>query len=190
MGNDSNEAREIVEKESKLIKEYITQNAFNTSTMDPTNQKIVAMASGLKQGVTFLNLAGNMVSFFRDIINGFGENFLRSVTKFQTDIKAKSLKDAYEYVIVNGRSNAMNINLLSKLNIRYRLSNTDLARIKERLRTGRNGVYNWDNWAYSTLRSPDFLNRMTLFVARCMQDGVWDAYSMENGELKYDVNRD
>lgn len=190
MGNDSNEAREIVEKESKLIKEYITQNAFNTSTMDPTNQKIVAMASGLKQGVTFLNLAGNMVSFFRDIINGFGENFLRSATKFQTDIKAKSLKDAYEYVIVNGRSNAMNINLLSKLNIRYRLSNTDLARIKERLRTGRNGVYNWDNWAYSTLRSPDFLNRMTLFVARCMQDGVWDAYSMENGELKYDVNRD
>jgi len=82
MGNDSNEAREVVEKESKLIKEYITQNAFNTSTMDPTNQKIVAMASGLKQGVTFLNLAGNMVSFFRDIINGFGENFLRSATKF------------------------------------------------------------------------------------------------------------
>ena len=190
MGNDSNEAKEIVEKESKLIKEYITQNAFNTSTMDPTNQKLVAATSKLKQGVTFLNLAGNLVSFFRDIINGFGENFLRSATKFQTDIKAKSLKDAYQYVIVNGRSNAMNINLLSKLNIRYRLSNTDLARIKERLKTGRNGMYNWDNWAYSTLRSPDFLNRMTLFVARCMQDGVWEAYSMENGELKYDVNKD
>lgn len=190
MGNDSNEAKEIIEKESKLIKEYITQNVFNTSTMDPTNQKLVAAASGLKQGVTFLNLAGNLVSFFRDIINGFGENFLRSVTKFQTDIKASNLTKAYEYVITNGRSNAMNINLLSKLNIRYRLSNTDLARIKERLRTGRNGVYNWDNWAYATLRSPDFLNRMTLFVARCMQDGVWEAYSLENGELKYDVNKD
>ena len=190
MGNDSNEAKKVIEKESKLIKEYITQNAFNTSTMDPTNQKIVAMASGLKQGVTFLNLAGNMVSFFRDTINGFMENFLRSATKFQTDLKAGSLSKAYEYVVTNGRSNAMNINLLSKLNIRYRLSNTDLARIKERLRTGRNGVYNWDNWAYATLRSPDFLNRMTLFVARCMQDGVWDAYSMEDGQLKYDVNKD
>ena len=190
MGNDSNEAKQVVERESKLIKEYITQNAFNTSTMDPTNQKLVAAASGIKQSVTFLNLAGNMVSFFRDIINGFGENFLRSVTKFQTDIKSQNLAKAYEYVVTHGRSNAMNINLLSKLNIRYRLSNTDLARIKERLRTGRNGVYNWDNWAYSTLRSPDFLNRMTLFVARCMQDGVWDAYSMEDGELKYNVNRD
>lgn len=190
MGNDSDQAKQVVEKESKLIKEYITQNAFNTSTMDPTNQKLVAATAKLKQGVTFLNLAGNMVSYFRDTVNGFMENFLRSATKFQTDIKAASLTKAYEYVIANGRSNAMNINLLSKLNIRYRLSNTDLARIKERLRTGRNGVYNWDNWAYATLRSPDFLNRMTLFVARCMQDGVWDAYSMEDGKLKYDVNKD
>lgn len=190
MGNDSPEAKQAIEKEVKLIKEYITQNAFNTSTMDPTNQKIVAATAGLKSKVTFLNLAGNMVAFFRDTINGFMENFLRTATKFQTDIKADNLTKAYEYVIANGRSNAMNINLLSKLNIRYRLSNTDLARIKERLRTGRNGVYNWDNWAYATLRSPDFLNRMTLFVARCMQDGVWDAYSMEDGELKYDVNKD
>ena len=190
MGNESEDARKIVEKETNLIKDYITQNTFNTSTMDPTNQKIVAALSGTKRSVTFLNLAGNMVSFFRDIINGFGENFLRAATKFQTDIKAKNIKDAYEYVFVNGRSNAMNVNLLSKLNIRYRLSNTDLARIKERLRTGRNGLYNWDNWAYSTLRSPDFLNRMTLFVARCMQDGVWEAYSMKDGELIYDVKKD
>ena len=190
MGNDSEEAKEVVEKERKLIKEYITQNVFNTSTMDPVNQKIVAATAGLKSSVTFLNLAGNIVSFFRDTINGFMENYLRGVTHFQTDITKANLTKAYEYVIANGRSNAMNVNLLSKLNIRYRLSNTDLARIKERLRTGRNGAYNWDNWAYATLRSPDFLNRLTLFVARCMQDGVWDAYSMENGQLKYDVKKD
>ena len=190
MGNDSNEAKEIIEKESKVIKEYITQNVFNTSTMDPTHQKVVAALSGAKQSVTFLNLAGNVISYFRDIINGFGENYLRALTKFQTDIKKEPLTKAYQYVIAHGRSNAMNINLLSKLNVRYRLSNTDLARIKERLRTGVNGFYNWDNWAYATLRCPDFLNRMTLFVARCMQDGVWDAYSIENGELKYDVNKD
>lgn len=50
--------------------------------MDPTNQKIVGALSGLKSRVTFLNLAGNLTSFFRDTINGFGENFLRSATKF------------------------------------------------------------------------------------------------------------
>jgi hypothetical protein len=62
----------------------------------------------------------------------------------------------------------MNITKLSALCAKYRISNTDLNRITERLRTGRGGILNADNWAYATLRSPDFMNRMVLFVARCM----------------------
>ena len=42
-----------------------------------------------------------------------------------------------------------------------------------------------------TLRGPDFLNRMTLFVARCMQDGVWDAFSLDSeNNLVYDWTKD
>jgi hypothetical protein len=59
----------------------------------------------------------------------------------------------------------MKITLLSKLCVKYRLSNTDTARISERLRSNRQGLSNWDNIAYSSLRAPDFLNRMTLFIA-------------------------
>ena len=44
---------------------------------------------------------------------------------------------------------------------------------------------------YSTLRGPDFLNRMTLFVAKCMHDGVWEAISLDSdGNLKYDWTKD
>jgi len=44
---------------------------------------------------------------------------------------------------------------------------------------------------YSTLRGPDFLNRMTLFVAKCMHDGSWEAFSLDqNGNLKYDWTKD
>ena len=44
---------------------------------------------------------------------------------------------------------------------------------------------------YSTLRCPDFLNRMTLFVAKCIHDGVWDAFSLNNnGQLIYDWTKD
>jgi hypothetical protein len=57
--------------------------------------------------------------------------------------------------------------MLSKLQERFRLSNIDLASM-ESLKIGRGGITNYKNWAYSTLRRPDFLNRMTLFVARCM----------------------
>jgi hypothetical protein len=59
------------------------------------------------------------------------------------------------------------VNLLSELCLRYRLSNTDAARIADRAKTGRGGVYNPNHFMYSTLRGPDFINRMSLFVARC-----------------------
>lgn len=92
--------------------------------------------------------------------------------------------------MTHGTANTMNINMISKLCVKYRLSNTDLARITERLKTNRGGIYNWDNWAFSTLRSPDFLNRMTLFVAKAMQDGCFDAWYIENDELKYNWKKD
>ena len=76
-------------------------------------------------------------------------------------------------------------NLLSKLCLKYRLSNTDVGRIAERAKTQRNGIFSYDNWLYGTMRSPDFINRMVLFVARAMHDGVWDAFELdENNNIK------
>jgi hypothetical protein len=43
---------------------------------------------------------------------------------------------------------------------------------------------------YSTLRAPDFLNRMTLFVAKCYEDGVYDAFDIKDGKLVYDWKKD
>ena len=181
---------EANKKEAKYIEEYLKVNVFKKSIMEGASQEIVSKLTPVRKFVTYANLAGNAVAYFRDIENGFMENYLRTVTKFQTDISAANLTKAYGYVITHGSSNTMNINLLSKLCVKYRLSNTDLARITERLKTNRGGIYNWDNWAFSTLRSPDFLNRMTLFVAKAMQDGCFDAWYIENDELKYDWRKD
>ena len=159
---------EANKKEAKYIEEYLKVNIFKKSVMENSSQEIISRLTPVRTFVTYANLAGNAVAYFRDIENGFMENYLRTVTKFQTDISASNLTKAYGYVITNGTSNTMNINMLSKLCVKYRLSNTDLARITERLKTNRGGIYNWDNWAFSTLRSPDFLNRMTLFVAKAM----------------------
>ena len=115
---------------------------------------------------------------------------IRTITKFQTDLTTKDVTEAYAYVVTNGINNAMNISKLSALCAKYRISNSDLNRITERLRSGRGGVLNFDNWMYSTLRSPDFLNRMVLFTARCMHDGCWEAITVENDVLKYDWKKD
>lgn len=183
--------QESFTKQIKYIEDYIHLNVFKKPIIEGgLSQKIVGIGQGVRSNVTFLNLAGNIISAARDVENGFMENYLRTASKFLTDINTSNMSKAYLYVVRNGSMDAMKTTLLSKLCVRYRLSNTDTARIVERLKTNRQGLSNWDNIAYSTLRSPDFLNRMTLFIARAMQDGVLDAWSVENGELKYDWKKD
>ena len=179
------------DKQQKYIEDYIHLNVFKKPIIEGgLSQKVVGIGQALRSKVTFLNLAGNVISAARDVENGFMENYLRTCSKYLTDINASNMSKAYAYVVKNGSMDAMKITLLSKLCVRYRLSNTDTARIAERLKTNRQGLSNWDNIAYSTLRSPDFLNRMTLFIARAMQDGVLDAWTVDNGELKYNWKKD
>lgn len=183
-------SKEVIDSEIKWIKDYLKVNVFNRSIMGKTGQIVTGLLTPLKKGVTAANLAGNMVSFFRDNIQGFSENMVRGITKFQTDITTKDVSDAYAYVVTHGVNNAMHISKLSALCAKYRISNSDLNRITERLRSGRGGVLNLDNWMYSTLRSPDFINRMVLFTARCIHDGCWEAITVENDELKYNWKKD
>ena len=183
--------RNIVEKEIKYIQDYLKINVFNTSIMSEQEKKVIGVIQPTKKLVTDLLLGGNVVSALRDSLEGLQQNTIRSLIKFNTDIDPKSIRRAYQYVMVHSTSDAMAVNLLSKLCLKYRLSNTDVGRIAERAKSGRNGIYNYDNWLYSTLRGPDFLNRMVLFVARCMHDGVWDAYSIDNdNNLVYDWKKD
>lgn len=115
----------------------------------------------------------------------------RTVSKFQTDLTSKSVLLGYKEVIENAWKSDRQVNLLSEICLRYRLSNTDAARIAEKAITSRGGVANYEVWTYATLRAPDFLNRMTLFVAQCLQDGVWDAWEFDSeNRLIYNWKKD
>lgn len=190
LGNNSG-FEESFNKQEKYIRDYIGLNVFKKPIIEGgLSQKITGIGQGLRSGVSFMVLGGNIISAARDVENGFMENYLRTASKHLTDITPGNMSKAYTYVVKNGTLDATKVTLLSKLCVRYRLSNTDTARITERLKTNRQGLSNWDNIAYSSLRAPDFLNRMTLFIGRAMQDGVLDAWSVENGELKYDWKKD
>lgn len=159
--------------------------------MEQKSKRAMSIIQPIKSKVTNMFLMGNVTSALRDSFQGILENTTRSLIKFNTNISSKSLAKAYTYVITHSTSDARATNLLSKLCLYYRLSNTDVSRISERAKSARNGIFNWDNLAYGTLRSPDFLNRMTLFVARCMEDGCFDAYKIDSdNNLSYNWKND
>ena len=174
------------------INDFVTVNVHNKSIMEETSQKIVGATRPLRRLVTGTWIAGNLIGAVRDTSEGLWQNLARSINKYQTDISSKDVGWAYKEVILHSASNVRATNLLSALCIKYRLSNFDIARIQEGLTTGRAGIVNYDNWLYATMRRPDYLNRMTLFVAKLKHDGVWDAMSIDENtkELKYNWRED
>ena len=173
-----------------MISDYIKRNVFNQSLMEPGEQKIVKWLSPFRELVSRAYIAGNIVSAFRDTFEGVWQNMARTLNNYQTDLKASSVSQAYKEVVLGALTSISTINKTDLLCRKYRLSNMDVYKIADSVNQAKSGIFNVENWMYATLRAPDFLNRMVLFVARCIQDGCWDAYSVENGQLKYDPRKD
>ena len=184
------ENRAGIAQTTKMIQDYIKQNMFNISIMEPESQRIVAWLEPFRGLVSKAYIAGNITSMFRDTFEGVWQNSMRVLNKYQTDIDSKSLAAAYKEVTKASFTSVRNITIIDELCKTYRLSNLDVARISEGLTTSRSGILNVENWMYTTLRSPDFLNRMVLFVAKCMKDGCWEAFDLKDNKLVYDWRKD
>lgn len=182
---------ESIKHTIKAIDDFVTLNVYNKSIMEATSQKIDVWLRPLRRLVSQFYIAASPVAAMRDTLQGLQENFLQAAIKYQTDINIKDVAFGYTQVLGEGCTNMMNMSKLNQFNIKYGFSNFDAAKVAERLKTGRGGVLNADNWAYWTLRAPDYLNRMTLFVAKLHHDGAWDAYSLDDDHrLKYNWRLD
>ncbi|MCD8207239.1 MAG: hypothetical protein LUD72_04795, partial [Bacteroidales bacterium] len=180
-----------INKIIKYIDDFITLNVYNKSIMEKPMQKVDAWIQPFRRLVSEIYIAANPVGFFRDVMQGIEENFLMAAIKYQTDVNAKDVAFGYKEVFKEGSTNMMTMSRLNQFNIKYGFSNFDAAKVADRLKTGRGGVLNAENWAYWTLRAPDYLNRMVLFIARMHHDGTYNAYSLnEDGRLVYDWRKD
>ena len=172
----------------KAINDFLSINVFNKSIMEEDSQKVEAFLAPLRSAVSSLYVAGNVAGAVRDSFQGLLENITSAVIKFQTEIGVDDVAFGYKEVIAEGVTNVMTMTKLNQFNIKYRLSNLDVARISEGQKTGRGGILNAENWAYATLRGPDYLNRMVLFVAKMHHDGCYDAYELDKKTKRLEYN--
>lgn len=179
-----------IEHTVKAIDDFLTTAVYNQSIMEPTSKLIDSYLSPVRTLISRLYIAGNVVGSIRDTVQGFYENIARSINHYQTNINTKDVLYGYKSVVLEGPQNIMTISKLNQLNLKYRLSNMDIAKISEGQKTCRGGILNWENWAYSTLYGPDYLNRLVLFSAQMHHDGVDDAYLIKDKKLVYDWTKD
>jgi len=93
--------------------------------------------------------------------------------------------------LLNGKS-AGDFGLIDWLNNTYTINDRDLNAIGETLAYDRLGVHNWGSrMLYLNTISPDWFNRMIIFVAKMHADGTFNAHSLsESGRLVYDPSKD
>lgn len=185
--------REGDEKFAKTIKhidDYLKTAVFNRSIMEENSKQIISVVQPLRKAVSAAYIAASPVAAIRDIFGGFLSNVVRTMTKYRTDVDAKDVMWAYQFVLRQGVHSAMSIDLLDKLNSKYLISNINIEQQQEGYKTNRGGITNAGNWAYATLRKPDFLNRMVLFMGKLKHDGSHKAYSIVDGKLVYNWRMD
>lgn len=183
------ETRENYNEISKYIEEFLKLNVFNRSIMEDSSKVMVGLLQPLRSLTSKVMVGANVIGSVRDTFQGIWNLTSRVITHYMTDISAESATKAYKETLQNILTSSRSVSKVSLLNKQFKIS-FDASIPSEALKTGRSGIFNYQEYFYSTLKRPDFLNRMTLFIARCMQDGCYDALYEEDGELKYDWKQD
>jgi len=94
--------------------------------------------------------------------------------------------------VFSDNADMASLTLCETLNKTYGIANEDISQIVNTTMTNRHGVLaNVSNYMYIFSSAPDYFNRLTLFVAKMMEDGCFEAHSLDaDGNLVYDFKKD
>lgn len=82
-------------------------------------------------------------------------------------------------------------NLIDRINQFYGFANMDANTLAHKLQTDRHGAFRFmSRYMYAANTIPDYYNRLSLFLAKMIHDGSYEAHSIENGEFTYNANLD
>jgi len=146
----------------------------------------------LKKGFSMMTLGLNFNSMFRELLQGTFIGFTRSGVKLIDGLDAKHYIAGAGHVIKEAHKNFSSVSLLQQLNTQYGMANMSLSNLARQRKINRFGIRNWStDTLFWTSSAPDFQHRMSILVGKMMQDGSWEAHSLDkDGVLKYDWKKD
>lgn len=186
------------EETEKAIKEMITQVKISVYGINPIEGEIVDTLSIFKQVQKVASIAMitlRPVLMMKEVIAGIFKNVSYSYTKVYGDdsFKEKDIVEAYKQVIWGKNQTVAGFTLIDHLNNLYGIANTDINTIVTKTKTDRMGLFKFfSEHLYWMNTAPDYLNRMTLFVAKMLHDGCYEAHSFnkQTGEFIYNPKKD
>lgn len=191
MGNEQN--YEFSEDED-FFKKFLANRIKQQSIVDEKLQAAKGAVGVVQQGVSWLALAFSPLQFTYQTMESIWKNCKLIVAKPDgTDtFTAKNMWDSAKQVYKELSHYSDKPSVISAVNVQYGINDMDNVAFAQNNTSNNHGIFNFfGKFAYKFSSRPDFYNRMTIFIAQMMQDGSFEAHSIDkNGQLKYDYSKD
>ena len=176
----------------ETLDKLIDNRFYGKNIMKPGLQEWYRWLSVISHFFSTIKLGLNVRSFLRETLTGMYIGATRVMVKQHGSVTLESYNKAIGYVLQDLPNNPSGISMVQQLNAIYGMANYSLGNVANQRRT------NWlniNNWGKDTLfvgcSAPDYQHRMSILIAKMIDDGVWDAFSLdENEQLKYNVKDD
>jgi hypothetical protein len=124
-------------------------------------------------------------NFIREIGQGFYNNVMRGLTKFwgEDGPSMSDLNYAYAFVSQHGATGYNNDNLMTALAAKFNISGRSMSELKETHRASKSNFANMfffrNGAAFAFNNIPDYLHRMSLFIAYIKKVGALESLSYD-----------
>ena len=181
------------EEFSKGIDDYIKRKIFNMPIINESNTNLQRIINIIKGITSVTTLGVSLKAFTRETVTGIERAFAR--VSLNPELKAKISLPAYREALWEVMSNCYkNTDVMSwhmQLNAIYGTANFSYNQMAENSTIQQWGLKNLDaSDLFFTATWPDFIHRNAIVIAYMKTTGAYDAYSMEDGVLKYDMQKD
>lgn len=183
-----------VTKVIEAIKKRIDISFFDKSAVDREFEDVITVASSLKKATTVGMLAFRPVFLFKEGIIGLYKGISIAATKYfgKDQFTVQDYMRAMKELTVIDNKFSTIFNKIDILNETYGFANMDINSYSKKIRTNRRGLMmGLSPYMYMSNTLPDYYNRLSLFLAKMINDGSYDAHIMqEDGTLKYYPDKD
>lgn len=170
--------------------DQIKLSVYNTQIIEGEGAEAIAIIKKVQKVASLMAIALRPLLLAKELTVGLYKNVSFAMYKIygEESFDSEHLMSAYMQILQPDFNNFI---LNSELNRVYRIANADLNQIAKKVKYDRLGLNFLSDNLYWFSTAPDYVNRLSIFIAKMKVDGSFEAHSInEDGELTYDPTKD
>ena len=183
----------------EFVKNYIKSAVYGDSIIDENVRKDYFKYIGpIRSAAAAVSLSYNIMNVPKEVLMGVFSNISHAMfgAYGEETFTVKEYLHAMGIMTKDIPNFIQNVTKIELLNELYGISNMSINEIPEQATSNKTGIFAlFSRFSTWSLTAPDYLNRMSIFIAQMIHDGCWEAYELEKDsegvmQLKYNMAKD